>query len=121
MKWAGSSMWSYVDGQQNEGDEGLYTIKDIEVFRITRQGQEYASLMHGHFHHSRSGLGHQITTDNTHNCVGVCELDIHTPVCHCIRTHRCVNKSSEWSMATAAHDVVQLMMYVHKMINKLIA
>ena len=41
----GWKFYVVLDGKQNAGDEGLYTIKDFEVFRITRQGQEYASLM----------------------------------------------------------------------------
>ena len=41
----GWKFYVVLDGEQNDGDEGLYTIKDFEVFRITRQCQEYASLM----------------------------------------------------------------------------
>ena len=41
----GWKFYVVLDGEQNEGDEGRYTIKDFEVFHITRQCQEYASLM----------------------------------------------------------------------------
>ena len=41
----GWKFYVVLDGEQNDGDEGLYTIKDFEVVRITRQCQEYASLL----------------------------------------------------------------------------